>query len=274
MITSSGQLNAKQRELLELQALAQRRLKGARSNFSEGIKVARETKRDLEWTQKRVKWVLTSANLFPLRSSLSPLPPGYSMIVVVGFRSALGLRRAPPSKLFLASHVRPICNSCEIKTRTIWSFLVNWLNFFYSGLKSKAEAAHPEEYRRASKKYTYDDEYWACGRNRVLPFDLVYISFLMTATNWPFLHKIGLWESGSVGILVCSVFAWFVIFGGSPSLEPGIYIFLFIFASCICAGRLFLFIFGLMWAHFMQHGLCCAAAFGGCCGCGNEVRWG
>lgn len=55
MITSSGQLNAKQRELLELQALAQRRLKGARSNFSEGIKVARETKRDLEWTQKRVK---------------------------------------------------------------------------------------------------------------------------------------------------------------------------------------------------------------------------
>lgn len=55
MIASSGQLNAKQRELLELQALAQRRLKGARSNFSEGIKVARETKRDLEWTQKRVK---------------------------------------------------------------------------------------------------------------------------------------------------------------------------------------------------------------------------
>lgn len=52
---SSGQLNAKQRELMELQALAQRRLKGARSNFSEGVKVARETKRDLEWTQNRVK---------------------------------------------------------------------------------------------------------------------------------------------------------------------------------------------------------------------------
>jgi len=55
MKNSSGHLNAKQRELMELQALAQRRLKGARSNFSEGIKVARETKRDLEWTQKRVK---------------------------------------------------------------------------------------------------------------------------------------------------------------------------------------------------------------------------
>lgn len=52
---SSGQLNAKQQELLELQALAQRRLKGVRANFAEGIKTARETKRDLEWTQKRVK---------------------------------------------------------------------------------------------------------------------------------------------------------------------------------------------------------------------------
>ncbi|KAI9374283.1 hypothetical protein BJX61DRAFT_317731 [Aspergillus egyptiacus] len=51
---ASGQLNAKQRELLELQALAQRRLKGVRSSFADGIKVARDTKRDLEWTQKRV----------------------------------------------------------------------------------------------------------------------------------------------------------------------------------------------------------------------------
>ncbi|GAB1194512.1 hypothetical protein APSETT444_003758 [Aspergillus pseudonomiae] len=79
---ASGQLNAKQRELLELQALAQRRLKGVRANFSDGIKVARETKRDLEWTQKRV-----------------------------------------------------------------------------SALKAKAEAVHPDEYRRATKKYTYDDDY-------------------------------------------------------------------------------------------------------------------
>ncbi|KAF9893079.1 hypothetical protein FE257_012490 [Aspergillus nanangensis] len=77
---ASGQLNAKQRELLELQALAQRRLKGARSTFSDGIKVARETKRDLEWTQKRV-----------------------------------------------------------------------------SALKTKTERAHPDEYRRATKKYTFDD---------------------------------------------------------------------------------------------------------------------
>ncbi|OJJ44273.1 hypothetical protein ASPZODRAFT_135067 [Penicilliopsis zonata CBS 506.65] len=79
---ASGQMNAKQRELMELQALAQRRLKGARANFAEGLKVARETKRDLEWTQKRV-----------------------------------------------------------------------------SALKAKAETAHPEEYRRASKKYAFDDEY-------------------------------------------------------------------------------------------------------------------
>lgn len=52
---SSGELNAKQRELLELQALAQRRLKGVRANFAQGLKTARETKRDLEWTQRRVR---------------------------------------------------------------------------------------------------------------------------------------------------------------------------------------------------------------------------
>ncbi|ODH49420.1 hypothetical protein GX48_04505 [Paracoccidioides brasiliensis] len=50
----SGHLNAKQQELLELQALAQRRLTNARANFSDGIKAAKETKQDLEWTQKRV----------------------------------------------------------------------------------------------------------------------------------------------------------------------------------------------------------------------------
>jgi biogenesis of lysosome-related organelles complex 1 subunit KXD1 len=54
-VDSSGQLNAKQRELLELQAYAQRRLKGLRANVSEGLKAAKETKRDLEWTQKRVR---------------------------------------------------------------------------------------------------------------------------------------------------------------------------------------------------------------------------
>ncbi|KAL1982254.1 hypothetical protein VTN96DRAFT_1623 [Rasamsonia emersonii] len=79
---ASGQLNAKQRELLELQALAQRRLKGVRANFAEGLKAAKETKRDLEWTQKRV-----------------------------------------------------------------------------SALKAKAEKAHPDEFRRATMKYTYDDDY-------------------------------------------------------------------------------------------------------------------
>ena len=51
----SGELNAKQRELAELQALAQRRLKGARANFADGQKAAKEVKRDLEWTQRKVK---------------------------------------------------------------------------------------------------------------------------------------------------------------------------------------------------------------------------
>jgi exonuclease VII small subunit len=54
-IDSSGELNAKHRELLELQALAQRRLAGARSNFADGIKVAKEVQKDLQWTQKRVE---------------------------------------------------------------------------------------------------------------------------------------------------------------------------------------------------------------------------
>ena len=51
----SGELNAKNRELLELQALAQRRLKNSRANFADGMKAAKEVKKDLEWTQKRVK---------------------------------------------------------------------------------------------------------------------------------------------------------------------------------------------------------------------------
>jgi Uncharacterized conserved protein len=50
----SGALNAKHRELLELQAEAQRRLAATRANFAEGMKAAKEVKRDLEWTQKRV----------------------------------------------------------------------------------------------------------------------------------------------------------------------------------------------------------------------------
>lgn len=49
----SGQLNAKQRELQELQALAQRRLKTARVNFAEGIDAAREARRDIEYISKK-----------------------------------------------------------------------------------------------------------------------------------------------------------------------------------------------------------------------------
>lgn len=55
MTKRSGALNAKQKELLELQALAQRRLKGARTNFADGMKAAKEVKKDLDWTQKRVR---------------------------------------------------------------------------------------------------------------------------------------------------------------------------------------------------------------------------
>lgn len=50
----SGELNAKQRELAELQALAQRRLKATRANIADGMKAAKEVKKDLAWTQKKV----------------------------------------------------------------------------------------------------------------------------------------------------------------------------------------------------------------------------
>lgn len=51
---TSGELNAKQRELMELQALAQRRLAGAQASFAEGMRAAKEVQKDLQWTQKRV----------------------------------------------------------------------------------------------------------------------------------------------------------------------------------------------------------------------------
>jgi len=47
-------LNAKHRELLELQQLAQRRLAGARMSFADGMKAAKDVQRDLQYTQKRV----------------------------------------------------------------------------------------------------------------------------------------------------------------------------------------------------------------------------
>lgn len=50
----SGHLNAKQRELMELQAKAQARLAKARARFADGMNDAREVRADLEWTQKKV----------------------------------------------------------------------------------------------------------------------------------------------------------------------------------------------------------------------------
>ncbi|KAJ4375113.1 hypothetical protein N0V83_002197 [Neocucurbitaria cava] len=51
---TSGELNAKHRELLELQARAQRRLASTRTNFAEGMRMSKEVQKDLQWTQKRV----------------------------------------------------------------------------------------------------------------------------------------------------------------------------------------------------------------------------
>ncbi|KAL6247034.1 hypothetical protein RBB50_006341 [Rhinocladiella similis] len=51
---TSGQLNAKQRELEELQAYAQRRLKAAKVNFAEGLESVREIRKDLEYSSKKM----------------------------------------------------------------------------------------------------------------------------------------------------------------------------------------------------------------------------
>jgi biogenesis of lysosome-related organelles complex 1 subunit KXD1 len=50
----SGKLNAKQRELMDLQKQAQARLARTRERFAEGMRDAREVRGDLEWTQKKV----------------------------------------------------------------------------------------------------------------------------------------------------------------------------------------------------------------------------
>ncbi|KFH42378.1 Biogenesis of lysosome-related organelles complex 1 subunit-like protein [Hapsidospora chrysogenum ATCC 11550] len=51
---TSGKLNAKHRELMELQQQAQARLARTRERFQEGMRDAREVRGDLEWTQKKV----------------------------------------------------------------------------------------------------------------------------------------------------------------------------------------------------------------------------
>ena len=80
IVYSSGSLNAKQRELAELQAMAQRRLKSTSANIAEGMKAARDVRRDLEWTQKRVRYVRTCLfHISPFRRSAAYLHYGIIM---------------------------------------------------------------------------------------------------------------------------------------------------------------------------------------------------
>ena len=53
----SGELNAKNRELLALQAQARARLAKSRAKFAEGMAAAKDVQQDLEWTQKKVAYV-------------------------------------------------------------------------------------------------------------------------------------------------------------------------------------------------------------------------
>ncbi|KAJ2899441.1 Biogenesis of lysosome-related organelles complex 1 subunit KXD1 [Zalerion maritima] len=59
---TSGQLNGKQQELLELQKKAQARLARTRARFAEGMSDAREVRADLEWTQKKVSSMKSKAS--------------------------------------------------------------------------------------------------------------------------------------------------------------------------------------------------------------------
>lgn len=51
----SGELNAKNRELLALQAQARARLAKTRAPFAEGMKAAKDVQCDLERTQKKMQ---------------------------------------------------------------------------------------------------------------------------------------------------------------------------------------------------------------------------
>ncbi|KAK0741639.1 hypothetical protein B0T21DRAFT_282969 [Apiosordaria backusii] len=59
---TSGHLNAKHRELLELQAKALARLAKTRARFAQGMEDAREVRENLEWTQRKVASLKTKAS--------------------------------------------------------------------------------------------------------------------------------------------------------------------------------------------------------------------
>ncbi|KAI6358997.1 hypothetical protein MCOR25_007190 [Pyricularia grisea] len=58
----SGGLNAKQRELLDLQKKAQARLAKSRARFADGMQSVYEVRDDLEWTQKTLSSIQSKAS--------------------------------------------------------------------------------------------------------------------------------------------------------------------------------------------------------------------
>ncbi|SPO03374.1 uncharacterized protein DNG_06057 [Cephalotrichum gorgonifer] len=59
---TSGKLNAKHREIMELQKKAQARLAKTRERFQDGLRDAREVREDLEWTEKKIKTLKSKAS--------------------------------------------------------------------------------------------------------------------------------------------------------------------------------------------------------------------
>jgi len=52
-VQTSAEINDKTQQLLDLQALAQQRFAEMQASFTDGIKTAKQVKKDLEWTQKK-----------------------------------------------------------------------------------------------------------------------------------------------------------------------------------------------------------------------------
>lgn len=140
---SSGELNAKHREILELQALAQRRLKSTQANFADGVRAAKEVKRDLDWTQKRVSYVLFF--LSSLSSHFLHHSPPFSIKKEMSNENKIWKYEKINKKKDC-----PFLGESEIIQADVKN---------QSTLKIKAEKKYPAEYRAANERYPASVDY-------------------------------------------------------------------------------------------------------------------
>lgn len=92
----------------------------------------------------------SKARQVSMRTPETPIPE--TMDVQVPLRSATGAS-APPDELGTCS----VDQLCPCAVSACWGSRRLTHAAENSALKTKAEKAHPEEYRRSSKKYAYDE---------------------------------------------------------------------------------------------------------------------